>query len=188
MKQGEGKRTKKEGEERKISPRSQTITIKMKNLRKILFRVWRPALLESMCLAPPPPYWLLCPPCSSIIFPLSFVFLVLSLPLTSLLWLLWPPWLSPSYFCSSVIFSSILVTLPCPPLLPATTCVIFLASVAFPMIPPFRFSLRFLCPFWLSQLSLELRKPQKVQRLISVWISIQTLDILHQFFTASLWI
>lgn len=174
------------GEE--ISSRSQTITIKMKILRKILVRVWRPAFLESLCLVPPPPYWLLCPPCSSIISH-SALF----------------SWCSPCPWqlfcdCSGLLgylqatsvpllsFSSILVTPPCPPLLPTTTCVIFLASVAFPMSPPFRFSLRFLCPFWLSQLSLELRKPQKVQRLISVWISVQTLDILHQFFTESLWI
>lgn len=43
------------------------------------------------------------PPCSSRISPLSFVSLVLSLPSTSHLWLLWPPWLSPSCLCSSFI-------------------------------------------------------------------------------------
>lgn len=174
---------KKGGEERKISFRSQTITIKMKNLRKILFRVWRLALLKSMCLAPLPPYWLLLHNLSTQLcflsalpaLDISSVTALASLAISKLLLFL-------------LSFSSILVTLPCPPLLPGTICVIFLISVDLPMIPPSRFFLRFLCPFWIFQLSSELRKPQKVQWLISVWISTQTLDILHQFFTESLWI
>lgn len=44
----------------------------------------------------------------------------------------------------------------------------------------------FLCPLWLSLLTLELRKPLKVQRLISVWISTQTCECLCQFFTKTL--
>lgn len=71
---------------------------------------------------PSSPSWLLCPqfhPCSSVISPLSSVFLVLSLPSASLLWLLWPPWLPPSYLCSSVIllfyFSHLFRALLCSP-------------------------------------------------------------------------
>lgn len=132
---------------------------------------------------PPPLYWLhLCN------LSTQLCFLSAPLPTASLLWLLWPPWLPPNYLCSSVFlllhFGS---PFPCPPPLPLTPA-LFLASAAFPMITLFSFSLWFLCPLWLSQFSSELRKPQTVQRLISVWISTQTCECLCGFFTETLWI
>lgn len=147
--------------------------------------------LESLFLAPPPLYWLLCPkfhplllcnlstqlcflsalPALSIFSVIAVASLALSkLPLLCCYLLF--------YFRNP--FRALLCSLP--------TLMISLASAAFPMITLLGFSLWFLCPLWLPQLSLELTKPQKDQRLISVWISTQTCEYFCQFFTETSWI